>query len=143
MVASTDSEHNMSYSFDDNCYGDLHKDVYGFRPHRGAYAAWAAMSDDEKQAEWNRLCSRLDEVMAERKEEERHAIEEFEKRVANVIAMGAGDRETALRWIMDASDSDGDWDYLCYHCDLPYGYFKVVPDAAWPAKAVMFDKKVA
>lgn len=123
MGTSTDSEHNMSYSFCNDTYSDLHKDVYGFRPHRGAYEAWAAMSDDEKQAEWDRLCSRLDEVMAEQKEEERHAIEEFEKRVANVIAMGAGDRETALRWIMDASDSDGDWDYLCYHCHLPYGYF--------------------
>lgn len=116
----------MSYSFDNDCYSDLYKDVYGFRP-RGAYEAWATMSDDEKQAEWDRLCERLCEVMAAQKEEERHAIVEFEKRVANVIAAGAGDRETALRWIMDASDSDGDWDYLCYHCDLPYGYFAQLP----------------
>ena len=41
-----------------------------------------------------------------------------------IFQAGAGDRETALRWIMDASDCDGDWEFLCFHHHLPYGYFK-------------------
>ena len=127
MIASTDSEHNMTYTFDDDCYSDLHKDVYGFRPRGNAYVAWTHMTDDEKQAEWDRLCGRLDEVMKEQQEEEALAIVEFEKMVKKVMATGAGDRLTALRWIMDASDCNGDWEYLCYHCHLPYGYFTQLP----------------
>ena len=123
MIASTDSEHNMAFSFCDDTYSDLYKDVYGFRP-RGAYVAWTHMSDEEKQKEWDFLCSRLDAIIDERKEEEALAIVEFEKLVGKTMTAGAPDRETALRWIMDASDCGGDWEYLCFHCHLPYGYFK-------------------
>jgi hypothetical protein len=38
--------------------------------------------------------------------------------------MGARDRETALRWIIDASPAAGDWEYFCFLNGLPYGYFK-------------------
>jgi hypothetical protein len=38
--------------------------------------------------------------------------------------MGAKDRATALRWIMDASQAGGDWEYFCFLNGLPYGYFR-------------------
>jgi hypothetical protein len=38
--------------------------------------------------------------------------------------MGAGNYETALRWIHEADGTDGDDEYLCYHNGLPYGFFK-------------------
>jgi hypothetical protein len=40
--------------------------------------------------------------------------------------MGARNRETALKWIMDASNANGDWEYLCHELGLPYSYFKQV-----------------
>ena len=131
MGTSTDSEHTMAFSYCDDTYSDLYKDVYGFRP-RGAYESWLHMSDEEKQAEWEYLCGRLDEVIKEQKEYEAAAVVEFEKLVTKTIEAGAGDRLTALRWIMDASDCNGDWEFLCWHHRLPYGYFKVVPSARLP-----------
>ena len=111
-----------SYTYCDDTYSDLYKDVYGFRP-RGAYESWQRMSEEEKQAEWDYLCGLLDQVMAEQQEEEAAAIVKFEKLVTDTINHGAGNRETALRWIMDASGCNGDWEYLCYQHNIPYGYF--------------------
>lgn len=57
--------------------------------------------------------------------EERAAEARFEKTVANLIESGAGDRETAVRWIRDAySESDlayGD-DYIKYSLGVSYSY---------------------
>jgi len=61
-----------------------------------------------------------------RKAAETEAIDRFEQHVTNTICMGARDRETALRWIMDASNANGDWEYLCYDLGLPYHYFRKV-----------------
>lgn len=53
------------------------------------------------------------------------AIAKFNKTVANLIECGAGDRETAIRWIRDGQDeydrAYGD-DYLKYSLGLPYTY---------------------
>ena len=48
----------------------------------------------------------------------------FEKRVEETIALGAKNRETAIKWIHDAEDTDNDDEYLCYRLGLPYTYFK-------------------
>ena len=50
-------------------------------------------------------------------------MKKFEQHVINTMCMGARDRETALRWIMDASTRNGDWEFLCYDLGLPYGHF--------------------
>ena len=61
---------------------------------------------------------------ADAQEAEAEATAKFEQHVTNTICMGAKDRATALRWIMDASQADGDWEYFCFLNGLPYGYFK-------------------
>ena len=63
-------------------------------------------------------------VFAQQAEDEANAIVRFEQLVSDTIAMGARNRETALRWVMDGSDAGGDWEYLCFQYGLPYGYFK-------------------
>lgn len=114
----------MTYTFDSEIVSDLHKDAYGFRPRGDWWNMWEQSTDAERQAIWDRLLKDLNaEVEAERAAQQR-AIESFELRVQVVASMGAGDRETALRWIMDADAADGDWDHLCYINGLPYGYFK-------------------
>lgn len=50
-------------------------------------------------------------------------VEALEKRITEIVAMGAGDRVTAIRWIRDAEGCHGDDDYLCYLLDIPYGFF--------------------
>ena len=63
---------------------------------------------------------RAKEALAREKEEQQLAIAEFEHRVMETIRHGAGDRKTAIRWIVDGLDVDGDYSYACYKLGLPY-----------------------
>jgi len=82
-------------------YSDFHKDAYGFRPQGVNYSEFSLEELEEDFASFKSLCE-----SNERDEEARceYASAEFEKRVEAVIDMGAGDRETALRWILDSYD---------------------------------------
>ena len=106
---------------------DAHKDAYGFKPD---WREVNALSDSELQ-EW------LDEVLypeCERQVLEQEAAEkakadEFERSVSSVIESGAGDRETAIRWILDAEIPEEDRgtqlataDYVRWSLGLPYSY---------------------
>lgn len=98
-------------------YSDLYKDVYGFRP-RGS-AIW-----DNYEAlgeEINYLYVQLERVMEEDKAREEECTKAFEVRVAETIALGAGTREDAIRWIAQGID-DADPDGVCYTFGLPFGY---------------------
>lgn len=113
------------YTYDTDIVSDLHKDAYGFRPRGAFWQNWEASTEDEKQAEWNSLLEACQRAIERQREEEALAIVRFEKLLEKTVSRGAGDRETALRWIMDASGIDnGDWEFLCYEHGLPYGYFK-------------------
>jgi hypothetical protein len=101
-------------------YWDMYKDAYGVRPRGIDTSNW---SETEFMAEFDMLAKVIDAEYIARKEAEAIAIEKFEQHVTNTICMGARDRETALRWIMDASTANGDWEYFCFLNGLPYGYF--------------------
>lgn len=100
---------------------DAYKDAHGFRPR---HIALYEMSEEQLKAELDRLSEIISQQEAIRIEREQAAIVEFNNRVDNLIATGAGDRETALRWIHEAEGSDGDDEYLCYLVGLPYGFFR-------------------
>lgn len=101
-------------------YSDFYKEVNGVRPR--------FMSDEQwNSAEW--LNAQLKELavmneikMTEDDRREQQAIAEFEVKVDAIIACGAKDRESAIRWILDANDAVNDPDYACYQLNLPYGY---------------------
>ena len=114
----------MNYTFDSNIVSDLHKDAYGRRPGDSFWSQWTDASDAEKQTIWDGLLRSLEISMEIEREAEQRAIERFEALVRVNIDAGAEDRETALRWIMDVSNANGDWEYLCYKHGLPYSYFK-------------------
>jgi len=103
-------------------FWDMYKDAYGFRPRGIDTSTWTL---EQFQDEFVILCQAIDREETARKASEAEAIDKFERHVINTICMGAGDRETALRWIMDASSANGDWEYLCYDLGLPYRYFSV------------------
>ena len=102
-------------------YWDMYKDAYGVRPRGIDTSAWTL---EEFEAEFKMLGRIIEQEEIARKEAEAEATAKFEQHVTNTICMGAKDRATALRWIMDASQADGDWEYFCFLNGLPYGYFR-------------------
>lgn len=112
----------MSYRDElSSIWSDLYKDVNGFRPRYTDISNW---SEQDFQSEINSLSLELDVIIKQEAERDKIMASQFEKVVSDVINSGAGNRETALRWLMDASEADGDWDYFCYLNELPYGYVK-------------------
>jgi hypothetical protein len=104
-------------------YWDMYKDAHGVRP-RGIDTSTWTLADF--QLEFASLQEVIVREEANRQVAEKEAVAKFEQHVTNTICMGARDRETALRWIMDASNANGDWEYLCYDMGLPYHYFRKV-----------------
>jgi hypothetical protein len=104
-------------------YWDMYKDAYGVRP-RGIDTTDWSLEQFEKEFEF--LGKVIEQEEIARKAAEAEAIVKFEQHVTNTICMGARDRETALRWIFEASQADGDEEYFCFLNGLPYGYFRKV-----------------
>ena len=104
-------------------YWDMYKDAYGVRPRGIDTSSWTL---EQFQDEFVILGQAIDAAEKDRKEAEANAIFSFEKRVDDLIFSGAKDRATALRWIHEAEDTQGDDEYLCYTLGLPYQYFRKV-----------------
>jgi hypothetical protein len=101
----------------------MYKDAYGVRPRGVDTSSWTL---EQFEAEFASLATAIEQADIQRKADEADAIAKFEQHVINTMCMGARDRETALRWIMDASTANGDWEYLCWDLGLPYHYFRKV-----------------
>jgi hypothetical protein len=110
----------MNYEDLASLYSDMYKEVHGFRP-RGFYGNVSA-EHLQSQIEW--LAQESARQMAELEIIQTKNAADFEIRIGKTIAMGAGNRETALRWIHEAEGTNGDNDYLCYVLNLDYGYIK-------------------
>jgi hypothetical protein len=102
-------------------YYDFYKEVHGIRPrwvnHEEATIEWY-------RAELEQLQIQADINWQEQLVREGEATAKFEKSIDSLIASGAGDRATAIRWIHEANETNYDSEYLCYLLDLPYGYFR-------------------
>ena len=101
-------------------YWDFYKEVHGIRPR------W--VNHEEATVEWYRaelesLQREADAQWEDQLVREGEAVAEFEKSVESLIAAGAGDRATAIRWLHAANDTNGDTESLCYTLGLPYNYF--------------------
>ena len=75
------------FTYSDDCFSDLHKDVYGFRPRGILMEEWHERTPRQKQELWNALCDELEENMKAEKAAEEVAVEEFEVRVQDVIEL--------------------------------------------------------
>lgn len=102
-------------------YWDMYKDAHGVRPRGIDTSSW---TEEDFCKEFDYLQQVIEQECKARREAEEVAVRRFEKRIGDMIALGAGDRETALRWIHEADGSNGDDEYLCYLNGLPYGYFR-------------------
>lgn len=100
---------------------EAYKDCYGFRPRHIDYDL---KTIEQLRAELDAMGQQIDEQEKARIAREAETVKAFEARVLDTIKAGAGDRETAIRWIREAEDCTyGDDDFLCYCLGLPYGYF--------------------
>ena len=105
-------------------FSDLYKDVYGFRP--SFDHSFYSSSDNEKQSIWDDLIIDLERNLKEDELWEKRSIREFEGIVAQLIEMGAGDRETAIRWLMQEYSDYDTAGYICWDLDLSYKYEKEI-----------------
>lgn len=101
-------------------FWDMYKDAHGVRPRGVDTSTWTL---EQFEAEFEYLQKTINANFEQEQAHQAEAVKKFEQHVINTICMGARDRETALRWIMDASEAGGDWEYFCYLNGLPYGYF--------------------
>ena len=90
----------MEFTYSDNIFSDLHKDVYGVRPRGAAMDDWNSRTPRQKQELWNALCDELEENTKAEKAAEVVAIEKFEARIQDIIGLGAGNRTNALLWMI-------------------------------------------
>ena len=104
-------------------YWDMYKDAYGVRP-RGVDTSGWTLADFDAEFEGLRVAIEAEDKA--RKEAESTATVVFEQRIQSLIDAGAKDRATAIRWIHEAEDTQGDDEYLCYILGLPYQYFRKV-----------------
>ena len=89
----------MEYTYSDDCFSDLFKDVNGFRPRGSLMDDWNDRTPRQKQELWNALCDELEENTKAEKAAEVVAIEKFEARIQDIIELGAGNRTNALLWM--------------------------------------------
>lgn len=120
MTAFTTWEDMTELEQAQSTFWDMYKDAHGFRPRHIDTSTWTLEQFDKEFEE-------LSEVMKANEIaqgiEEAIAIEKFERRVAELISMGAKDQTMAMRWIHEAEETNGDNDYLAWSLGLPYRYF--------------------
>jgi hypothetical protein len=102
-------------------YWDMYKDAHGIRP-RGIDTSMWTLKDFEAEFVQLGHVIMLEEIA--RKESESKAVVVFEQRIHTLINAGAKDRATAMRWIHEAEETNGDNDYLAWTLGLPYQHFR-------------------
>lgn len=90
-------------------YSDYHKDAYGFRPRYDYYS----YTLEELVADYDRFGKVYAENQREEELSQKRNLVAFEGRIASTIQLGAGDRQTALRWVAEGDDVDI-WDIGYY-----------------------------
>jgi hypothetical protein len=104
-------------------YWDMYKDAYGVRPRGIDTSSWTVETFLKEFAYLGLVIEREEKA---RVAAEKNAVFSFEKRISDLMFSGAKDRATAMRWIHEAEDTNGDDEYLAYTLGLPYMYFRKV-----------------
>jgi hypothetical protein len=104
-------------------FWDMYKDAYGVRP-RGIDTTDWSLADFDREFEF--LANLIQQNYEQEQADQKVAIAEFEAKVATLVN-GTTNRETAIAWLMDSVEAQGDPEYACYLFGLPYGYLKGQP----------------
>lgn len=120
MTAFTTWEDMTELEQAQSTFWDMYKDAHGFRPRHIDTSTWTLEQFDKEFEELGEVI-KANEI--QQGIEEAIAIERFERRVAELMSMGAKDQTMAMRWIHEAEETNGDNDYLAWSLGLPYRYF--------------------
>lgn len=104
-------------------FWDMYKDAYGVRP-RGIDTTGWSLADFDREFEF--LANLIQQNFEQEQADQKVAVAEFEAKVATLVS-GTTSRETAIAWLMDSVEAQGDPEYACYLFGLPYGYLKEQP----------------
>ena len=98
---------------------DGYKDAHGFRPR---HFNFASMSMEELEKLADRVEQDVRESMEEEEAADARAKADFEAQIESFIANGAADRETAIRWMLDAVglSDERDAEYIAFCFGLSY-----------------------
>lgn len=88
--------------FSETDLSDFSKDANGFRDR--SYKEW--WTEEELHEEYERLSAICKENMENEAIQEKEALVKFESLIQKTIDNGAGDRETAIRWLIQGEDLD-------------------------------------
>jgi hypothetical protein len=102
-------------------FWDMYKDAYGVRPRGVDTSGWTL---ETFRKEFDYLGQLIEREDIARKAAEGRAVEAFERRVAEMISIGAKDYNMAMRWMHEAEGTQGDNDFLAWTLGLPYQYFR-------------------
>lgn len=99
---------------------DVAKDATGVRPR---WIDFENSTIEELERTLELYSNMANEVADQEAAMEAEAVAEYEALVQSNIELGAGDRETAVRWIVEAYASDRylqDVDCILYHAGMPF-----------------------
>lgn len=100
-------------------YSDAFKDANGFRPR------WCNnWTVEDYKRELPGVYEDCRRSMEAEKARQAESVVQFEAKVQTLIGMGAGDRQTALRWMVDGDLSKWSLEELEYDNDLPWCYLR-------------------
>jgi hypothetical protein len=84
-------------------YSDQYKSAYGIRPRN---YNWDAFTLEEIYAELDSIQVIIDRQIVEEEIWERASVVAFNELIEKTISLGAGNRETALRWLFDGATEE-------------------------------------
>ena len=101
---------------------DFYKSVHGVRPR---WIDYDNCTEQELEIMLEQLSAESAVQEAAERKAQAKAIDEFELRVATLVASGAKSRDQAITWIRQSENAEfEDNDYVCFLLGLPYGYFE-------------------
>ena len=107
---------------------DEHRSAYGTKGRH--YGLWNEQGEIDLtrwtlvqlEMEADRLSVAVAQQMEYEHQMEQAAVREFEKLLEETVTMGAGNQETALRWLVEADEWNRDPGSMEYTYGLPYGW---------------------
>lgn len=116
---------------------DVSKDALGFRD-RTDYSGY---SDEALKAQWDYYCDLVGKSIDEDAKRQALCTAKWEAHIASLMASGAPNKKTAIRWDIEAMECMMQWDtagneeptpdigYYCYKWGMSYSMEKVIGQA--------------
>jgi hypothetical protein len=98
---------------------EMHKEAYGVK---GRHYNFKQMSNKDLEKELEHLCEVAKREREIEQREEEKSYKKFEDQIKQMMLHGAGNRDIAIKWILEAEglENESDANYICYNLGLSY-----------------------